>query len=52
MLGEIDVALLFLTDSDLIEMRKGFPQVFFDVFNEGFKFFVEGDWKLAKKILK
>lgn len=27
MLGEIDVALLFNTDNDLIEMRKKFPQV-------------------------
>ena len=52
MLGEIDVALLFQTDSDLIEMRSYFPQVFFDVFNEGFKFFIKGDWKMAKKILK
>ena len=27
MLGEIDVALLFTTDPDLIEVRKKFPQV-------------------------
>ena len=51
MLGEIDVALLFQTDSDLIEMRSHFPQVFFEIFNEGFSFFIKGDWKLAKKLL-
>lgn len=49
MLGEIDVALLFQTDSDLIEMRKNFHQVFFDVFNDGFKQFIEGNWSRARK---
>ena len=51
MLGEIDVALLFQTDADLIEMRSSFPQAFFDVFNEGFKNFLRGDFKRARKML-
>lgn len=51
MLGEIDVALLFQTDVDLLEMRQMFPQVFFDVFNEGFKNFLKGDFKRARKML-
>ena len=51
MLGEIDVALLFQTDQDLIEMRSSYPQAFFDVFNEGFKNFLRGDFKRARKML-
>jgi len=49
MLGEIDVALLFQTDNDLIEMRKHFHRVFFDVFNEGFRNFISGNWTRAQK---
>ena len=51
MLGEIDVALLFQTDTDLLEMRQSYPQVFFDVFNEGFNYFLKGDFKRARKLL-
>ena len=32
-------------------MRQMFPQVFFDVFNEGFKHFLKGDFKRARKML-
>ena len=49
-LGEIDVALLFQTDVDLLEMRSCFPEAFFDVFNEGFKNFLKGDFKRARKL--
>ena len=51
MLGEIDVALLFQTDTDLLEMRQSYPQVFFDIFNEGFNYFLKGDFKRARKLL-
>ena len=43
-MGEIDIALLFKTDSDLIEMRKNLSQAFFEVFNDGFKNFINGNW--------
>ena len=52
MLGEIDVALLFQTDNDLIEMRSKFNQAFYDVFNEAFKCFIAGNWKMARKMFK
>lgn len=32
-------------------MRVNYPQVFFDVFNEGFKNFLKGDFKKARKVL-
>ena len=49
MLGEIDVALLFQTDNDLLEMRRPFSQVFFDVFNDAFQNFKNGNWSRARK---
>ena len=52
MLGEIDVSLLFQTDNDLIDMRQNIHQVFFDIFQEGFRNFIYGEWKKARKILK
>ena len=52
MQGEVAVALLFQTDPDIIEMRKNYLQVFFDVFNQGFKNFLKGDWKVARRMLK
>ena len=52
MLGEIDVSLLFQTDNDLIDMRQNIHQVFFDIFQEGFRNFIHGEWKKARKILK
>ena len=52
MLGEIDVSLLFQTDNDLIDMRQNIHQVFFDIFQEGFRKFIHGEWKKARNILK
>jgi len=49
MLGEIDVAILFQTDNDLLEMRKKFPAVFFEMFEDAFKSFTEGNWNRARK---
>lgn len=44
--------MLFEADPDLREMRKDFPQVFFDVFNRGFKHYLEGDWTQARKAFR
>jgi len=47
----IDVSMLFETDSDLIQMRRKFSKEFFETFEKGFKLYVEGDWKKARKEL-
>lgn len=38
-MGEIQVAGLFETDKDLLEMRSKFTQAFFDTFNDGFRMY-------------
>ena len=46
--GQFQVATLFETDEDLIEMRKGFSDQFFMQFNKAFYFYEIGDWKQAR----
>jgi hypothetical protein len=61
--GQINVSAKFETDRDLIEMRKMYPEVrvvislnclqrFFEVFNEGFQKYIEGDWGKARQIFE
>jgi len=42
----------FETDKDLIEMRKPFSDKFYEVFNEGYKYYIDGDWKKCKEIFE
>ena len=43
---------LFETDTDLIEMRQPFKQDFFDLFNEAYSAYENGDWVKARELLE
>ena len=40
---------MFMTNEELIEMRKPYPPKFFETYNTAFSLYDEGDWKEAKK---
>lgn len=50
--NEIQVVAKFETDPDLVEMRKPFPAKFFEVYEEGFRHYVSGNWGECRRIFE
>ena len=50
--GQFQVATLFETDPDLVEMRKSFKPEFFQKFNQGFFYYEVGKWEEAREELE
>ena len=50
--GETIISKMFMTNEELIEMRKPYPEKFFETYNTAFNLYDEGDWKEAKKKFK
>ena len=50
-LGNVSAALIF-EQEELQECRNMFSQAFYDTFNEGFEYYIDGDWKKARKMLR
>lgn len=50
--GQLHVSTKFELDKDLVEMRKPFSAKFYEVFNEGYKYYIEGNWKKCKEVFE
>lgn len=48
--GTLKISSLFDTDRDLVEMRKLYPEKFFEVFKQGFDLYIQGDWSAARDV--